>query len=94
LYVNINDDSDGVTKYDIPLVVTVKPDQDMISNFTDSLFGSNSQSVVNSLINGNLKSTTAFINSFTLMLDAQTAPSNGSELVSLVKCMLLSTINL
>jgi hypothetical protein len=94
LYVNINDDSDGVTKYDIPLVVIVKPDQDMISNFTDSLFGSNSQSVVNSLINGNLKSTTAFINSFTLMLDAQTALCNGSELVSLVKCMLLSTINL
>ncbi len=81
MYVNINDDSDGVTRYDIPVDLIVKPDQDMISNFTDSLFGLNSESVAKSLINGDLKSTTAFINSFTLMLDTQTIPDNGSDIV-------------
>ena len=85
MYVNINDDSDGVSKYNIPVNLIVKPDQEMIRNFTDSLFGSNSESITKSLINGDLKSTTAFINSFTLMLDTQTAPSNGSDLVSFVK---------
>ncbi len=82
LYVNINDDSDGVTQYDIPLVVIVKPDQDMINNFTSSLFGSSSESVANNLIKGDLMSTTAFINTFTLMLDTQTIISNGSDIVS------------
>ena len=84
MYVNINDDSDGVTRYNIPVDLIVKPDQDMISNFTDSLFGSNSESVAKSLINGDLKTTTAFINSFTLMLDTQTVHGNGSDKVRML----------
>lgn len=76
LYVNIIDDSDGITQYNMPSFVIVKPDNDMFNNFTNSLLGSDIESLTKSLIAGNLKSATAFINSFTLMLDSQTVTNN------------------
>ena len=66
------------------MTLIVKPDTDMMNNFTNSLLNSNSESLTNSLKTGSLKSTAAFINSFTLMMDTQTVSVNSSDSKSIL----------
>ena len=76
LYVNVMDDSDGVTQYNVPTNAVVKPNNDLVNNLAGSLVDSNSGAASNNLIQtltkGSVQSAATFVNSFAVMLDAQT----------------------
>ena len=75
------DDSNGITVYNIPTPAVVKPNDELVNNFANSLVGSNSASAVANLKSASLQATSSFVNSLTLMLNSQSAnaASNSSN---------------
>ena len=69
LHVNINDESDGITQYNIPGHIIVKPNNDFINSLSQNILDGNS-SLINYLQNGSLESI-CFINSFADVLNRQ-----------------------
>jgi hypothetical protein len=87
LYVNVMDDSDGVTQYNIPTNAVVKPNNDLVNSLASSFIDSNSDSANNNLIQtltkGSVQSTATFVNSFALMLDSQTNTNLSDKVIIL-----------
>jgi hypothetical protein len=70
--VNINDDSDGTTHYDILIPVVVKPNNAFVNNLTNSLLSNTNSDLIASITRGGVQTATSFITSLTSSLDTQT----------------------
>lgn len=68
---NIKDDSDGVTRYDIPTPVVVQPNEALVASLSDTLLSGDNANAIASLTKGGVQAATSFINSFTSCLDSQ-----------------------
>ena len=78
IYVEIFDDSDGLTQFNIQNSLIVKPNDELINSLSNDLLNSTNSLLINNLKNGNLQSTTLFISSFTSMLDSSSLSSDNS----------------
>lgn len=76
LFVNIIDDSDGVSKFSIQTQIIVKPNVALIDSLSTKLLSTNNTAYLNELKNASVQYTTTFITSFTLTLDNQITESN------------------
>jgi hypothetical protein len=79
IYVEIIDDSDGLTQFRIQNNIIVQPNDQLINNLSNDLLNSTSSSLINNLKNGDLQSTTSFISSFTSMLDSSTSSNSPNS---------------
>ena len=68
---NINDDSDGTTHYDILIPVVVKPNDAFVNNLTNSLLSNKNSDLIASITRGGVQAATSFITSLTSSLDTQ-----------------------
>jgi hypothetical protein len=82
LYVNISDESDGFTQYNISDQVRVEPNNTWIDNLSQNILDSSSW-LISFLKNGSFQSVVSFMNSFAFMLNSQS--SNVSLLIKLIK---------
>lgn len=79
LFVQIIDDSDGITEHLILTPVIVKQNDQLVNNLANNLLNSNTNdtNMKNNLINGDLLTTSSFITSFVSILDDQKALNNS-----------------
>ena len=72
MYVNINDDSAGSTRYYISTPVVVQPNSILIDTLIKTLLSSNSSNMIASMTSSGVQAATSLISSFVLTLNAQT----------------------
>ena len=83
LVVNVKDNSNGVTTYNISTPVTVLPNDTSVQSLTDSILnlngnGSNSQ-ILNSLNSGDTNLVTSNVLALTSLINAQSTSDNSSS---------------
>ena len=69
---NINDDSDGTTHFDISIPVVVRPNAALIGNLTNSLLSNSNSDFIASITSGGVQAATSFISLLTSSLDTRT----------------------
>jgi len=72
LYVNIIDESDGNTQYNIADQVRVEPNNASINSLSQNILDGSSW-LISRLKNGSLQSVVSFINSFAFMLNSRSS---------------------
>jgi hypothetical protein len=85
LYVIITDDSDGYAQFNLPTNAIVQPNNELVQNLANSLTGSNSGGLMQSLKTGSLQSTSNFVNSLVLMIDSANVANNTNNNVNQIK---------
>lgn len=71
IYVEVLDDSDGITEFVLSNTVIVEPNDEIFTNLSNDLLNLNDQSssLLNNLKNDSVQSTTTFISCFVSMID-------------------------
>ena len=78
---NINDDSAGTTRYDIPTFVIVQPNNVLVNSLSNSLLSNNNSDLIASITSGGVQAATSFISSLTSSLNTQ----SSNEVISSLK---------
>jgi len=84
LYVDVFDDSDGVTQYVIPETVVVAPNQDALNQLVESFIAPNNTEFIESFVNSStIVTISTFMMSLNVMVAEQTLvnSTNGSNSV-------------
>lgn len=82
IYVQILDDSDGITEFRLPNSLIVKPNNNLVNNLSNDLLNSNNDqnsSLISNLKTGNIQTTTTFISSFVSMLDSSSISASANQ---------------
>lgn len=85
VYVDVYDDSDGITRFDIPNQVVVEPNEDKINQLIENFLAPNNSEFIDTFKNASVQTTSTFILSLTAMINNQpvTNYTNGSNFVRL-----------
>ncbi len=87
LYVDVYDDSDGITQFSIETPVVVIPDENKLNELIENFLAPNNSEFLDTFRNASVQTTSTFILSLIAMINAQTAQSNqtnGSNNVILI----------